>query len=110
MTGKLDVSENRVAFIAYDVQVLSEVRKNKVSVAIIQVNNFENFKSKEKEFKELVRKNEGSCPLKMILDMNGERVLLSLKDEFNNNIYVSPTDDFCNEIEQNFNGLNIDFM
>ncbi|MGI6680463.1 MAG: DNA polymerase III subunit alpha [Bdellovibrionota bacterium] len=110
VSGKLDITENRTTFIASEAKVLSEVRRGKASSVIITIDDLEEFRSKKKDFKEIVRKNEGNCPLKIMLNLDDERVLLQLKDISSNNINVSATDDFSDELEQNFASVNVDFV
>ncbi len=109
ITGKLDISENRIAFIANTIELLSSIRSKKVTCAILKINDVAEFKNKREEFKVLISKYKGDCQLKMLLKVGDKKVLLSLKDEYNNCVYITPTDDFCNELEGKFDGISVGF-
>ncbi len=110
ITGKLDISENRIAFIVSTIELLANIRSKKVTSAIIKINDIAEFKNKSNEFKNLIKKHQGDCQLKMLLDVGDKKALLSLKDENNKCVYIAPTDEFCDELEETLFGVAIDFV
>lgn len=111
VTGKLDISENRVAFIVQNIQILSNIRSEKSTCAVLNVEDINEFSKRQEEFRDFVSNYKGgNCKLKMQIIVDEKKALLSLKDELKNPICIRPSDEFCDELETKFPGISIEFV
>jgi len=108
--GRLDVRDERATFIVEGLESLIDLRDRNARHGVLTFRDDDPFEEKLDLLVEIFQRYHGTCPIKVNLHLNGERVTVALRDQKQAPVCVQPSEDLCDEIEQIFGKPVLSFV
>lgn len=97
VTGKLDVSDERVLVVASNIESALALRNKRASEAFVRLNYSRLSNTKLEQLKQVLANHRGECPVKLVLHRpEHSETIMSLPPE----LRVNPSEELANAIEQ----------
>lgn len=101
--GRLDVTDERTTLILESLSSLIEYREKHASCGILRLGeNDPALEEKLERLSVILGRFQGDCPLKARIAVNGDELLMELKDQAQHPVRVQISEDLCDEVEQIF--------
>ncbi|MCB0353897.1 MAG: hypothetical protein KDD64_10245, partial [Bdellovibrionales bacterium] len=110
VTGRLDVSEERVNLIVESMESLLEYRDKNASRGLLTLEEGDRVDGKLERLKSILAEHSGTCPVQLQLLVSGSQVSLGLRNEQKDPVCVSVSEELCDEVEQLFGRPVLSFM
>jgi DNA polymerase-3 subunit alpha len=110
VTGRVDVSDERVNFIVDTMESLIDVRDRNASEGVLFVQEGDDLELYLDELVPLLKQHAGKCPVKVSLDLKDEVLSMTLRDESSLTVCVMPSEDLCEAVEQLFGRPVLSFV
>ncbi|MDC0357280.1 DNA polymerase III subunit alpha [Oligoflexia bacterium] len=110
ITGRIDASDERVNLIVESLESLIDVRDKTASQGVLVFGEEDRLDDRMERLVELLGDFSGSCPIKVELNLEGERLSVVLRDRNEAPIRVSPCEELCDEVEQLFGRPVLSFV
>ena len=108
--GRLDVRDERVTFIVEGLESLIDLRDRNARQGVLTFREDDQFEEKLDELVGVFKRYHGTCPVKVNLHLNGQRVSIALRDSSQAAVCVQPSEELCDEIEQIFGKPVLSFI
>jgi len=108
--GKLDITDQRAAFIISGITALAENKNSRVSFGLIDFEAEEVTDSQLELLKQIFEQHPGSTPVKIKLKLEAKEVIINLKDQYNNEVMVIPSEDLKDQVSQVFGKSVLNFI
>lgn len=102
VSGTAEVSEERSNLIVDKIESLIALRDRSATQGVLALNEEDQFESRAQRLIELFQHHQGSCPVRVRLEMRGAEVVVQLKDQRQVPICVEPSETLCEAVEQVF--------
>jgi len=109
-TGRTDVAEGRCVLIVEKIESLIDMRDRSATQGVLLFREDDSLEDRLAELIGVLKKHSGRCPLKARLQIDGQEVSMSLRDERDAPICVLPSEDLCDEVEQLFGRPVLSFL
>lgn len=110
VSGRLDVSDERVNFIVDSLESVIDLRDKNASQGILVFRETDDFQERISEMVQVFRSYQGKCPVRVRLEVEGKEVSLLLRDEQELPVCVHPSEELCDRIEQLFGRPVLTFL
>lgn len=102
VTGRADITDERCSFIVSQLESLTALRDRRATVGVLNLTPSDSFEAQLPELLKVVREHQGSCPLKVAMEIDGAEVTVMLRDERQAPVCVTPSEVLCEAVEQVF--------
>ncbi len=102
VTGRVDVSDERINFIVENMESLIDHRDKSASQGVLRIGDNDPFEEKLDPLVGLLKEHEGRCPVKVEMHFGDEIVSVILRDGEETPVCVDPSESLCEKVEQLF--------
>jgi DNA polymerase-3 subunit alpha len=101
-SGRADISEERCTLIINKIESLMALRDKSATQGILALSERDQIEERLNPLLQVLKRHTGACPVRLKMEIEGAEVNITLRDQSNSLVAVTPSESLCEEVEQLF--------